>query len=149
MFKVVKNTRRNRRSTSPEARSTSTMAFFDAESASAFLRPWLRLERGLRLQKFRQFSEEYPDLKDEERDILYKALVKANDSKQLNTKVQIQYENEKILGIRGLRIVRNKDAPTQFKIDSLAKSASRPTKKTIKAQVKNEDTETPASETKD
>ncbi len=83
--------------------------FFSAESASAFRKPWLRLERGLRIQKLRQYAEEYPDLTTEEKEVLFKFLVKANDAKQLNTKQQIQYEEEegKIAGIRGLKWVRS------------------------------------------
>ena len=117
MFRVVKNTRRVKRSPSPQPIGIDTMStFFSAESASAFFKPWLRLERGLRLQRFRAFAEEYPDLSAEEREILYKALVKANDAKQLNTKQQIQYEDGKIVGIRGLKLIRG-DAGTVFKIE--------------------------------
>jgi hypothetical protein len=132
MFKVVKNTRRVRRSISPPVSRTSgtldtTMTtFFNAESAaSANTKPWLRLERGLRLQKFRAFAEEYPDISAEERELLYKALLKANDVKVLNTKQQIQYEEGKIVGIRGLKLIRT-DTGSVFKIDT-----SRPTKRKI------------------
>ena len=94
--------------------------FFEAESAAASTtKPWLRLERGLRLQKLRTYADTYPDLTFEERDSLNKALVKANDSKLLNTKQQIVYEGGKILNIRGLKIIRSND-PTHiasFKIE--------------------------------
>ena len=80
--------------------------FFSAESASAFLKPWLRLERGLRLQRFRVFADEYPGITVEERENLYKMLVKANDAKMLNTKQQIQYEDGTILAIRGLKYIK-------------------------------------------
>lgn len=144
MFKLVKNTRRNRRSVSPIDRNDVTktditaMAFFDAESASAFQRPWLRLERGLRLQKFRQFADEYPGLSTEEKESLVKVLIKANDSKLLNTKQQIQYENEKIQTIRGLKMTRVGDAQATFKIDT---APVRPTKKVSKVlnEIKNEE----------
>lgn len=102
---------------------TAMTSFFSAESASAFLKPWLRLERGLRLQRFRIFAEEYPDLTTEERDVLNKTLVKFNDAKILNTKQQIQYEEGKIVGIRGLKAIRGASG-TVFKIDT-----SRPTKR--------------------
>lgn len=134
MFKVVKNTRRNKRSLSPAQQTQSPRVpqptdkldsvmttFLSAESAAAFMKPWLRLERGLRLGRFRVFAEEYPDLTVEERDILWKALVKFNDAKLLNTKQQIQYEGGKIVGIRGLKMVRGD--PTVFKIET------RPTKR--------------------
>ena len=101
--------------------------FFEAEShAASTTKPWLRLERGLRLQKLRTFAESYPGLSSEEKENLNKALVKANDSKLLNTKQQLVYEEGKILSIRGLKIIRDGD-PTHsasFKIE-----VSRQTKK--------------------
>ncbi len=150
MFKVAKATRKQvRRSLSPEQSSETpavpetsssqiTLAFFDAESASAFLRPWLRLERGLRLQKFRQFAEEYPGLSVEEKEGLYRVLVKANDAKLLNTKQQIVYESERIQSIRGLKMTRIGDSVATFKIDI---NSIRPTKKVKATSVKNEITE--------
>lgn len=101
--------------------------FFEAESAAVSLsKPWLRLERGLRLQKYRAFAEVYPGLTPTEKESLYKVLMKANDAKLLNTKTTIQYENGIIQSIKGLKMIRTGD-PTQpavFKID-----VSRPTKK--------------------
>lgn len=140
----VKTTRRQRRSTSPPtaaavAATASAAAidmpdavasrhgmqsFFDAECANAFLKPWLRLERGLRIQKLRQFAEDYPGLSAEERETLCKVLVRANDARGLNTKQQIQYEEGKIHSIRGLRMTRVGDAPATFRIEAV-----RPTKK--------------------
>lgn len=94
--------------------------FFEAEShAASTTKPWLRLERGIRLQKLRTFAESYPGLSVEEKENLNKALVKANDSKLLNTKQQLVYEEGKILSIRGLKIIRDGD-PTHsasFKIE--------------------------------
>jgi hypothetical protein len=121
-------------------------SFFNAESAaSATTKPWLRLERGLRLQRFRVFAEEYPDITSEERELLYKALVKANDAKVLNTKQQIQYEEGKIVGIRGLKLIRS-DSGSVFKIDT-----SRPTKRKMHKEdgceaAKEEKTEEEAKE---
>jgi hypothetical protein len=94
--------------------------FFEAESAAVSLsKPWLRLERGLRLQKFRAFAEAYPGLNTAEKDALYKMLVKANDTKLLNTKAQIAYENGAIQSIKGLKVIRTGDptAPATFKIE--------------------------------
>jgi hypothetical protein len=102
-------------------------SFFEDESAATSLtRPWLRLERGFRLKKYRAFAEAYPGLSDLEKENLYKVLVKANDAKLLNTKTQIQYEGGVIQSIKGLKIIKTGD-PTQpavFKID-----AGRATKK--------------------
>jgi len=96
--------------------------FLEAETASALLtKPWLRLERGLRLQKFRAFTESYPSLSDSEKIDLYNFLVRVNDSKQLNTKAQIQYENGMIQSVKGLKIIRTGDpaVPAVFKIEGV------------------------------
>jgi hypothetical protein len=138
MFKTVQKTRKNRLSSpstaataftasaSPSVLENNLNSFFSAESANAFMKPWLRLERGLRLQRFRAFAEEYPGLSTEEKDVLNKVLVKANDAKLLNTKQQITYENGNIQTIRGLRMIRIGDSPATFKID-----AYRATKKKV------------------
>ena len=149
MFKVNTTSRNIRRSVSPaaapavpatpsaeaiatpkvpdtpmHAMNTSFTNLMDAESAAAFLKPWLRLERGLRLQRFRMFADTYPGLTAEEKEALCKVLIKANDARMLNTKQQIQYEDGKIQSIRGLRMTRVGDGPAVFKID-----VTRPTKK--------------------
>jgi hypothetical protein len=160
MFKSTQKTRRNRRSISPtedgppaaateEGSNHSTTgldkninSFLNAEFASAFLRPWLRLERGLRLQKFRAFADEYPGLNAEEKEALYKVLVKANDARALNTKQQITYEDGKILSIRGLRMTRVGDAPATFKIDTTVTRAA--TKKKSSSATSKEEASTEA-----
>ncbi len=95
-------------------------SFFEDESAAtALTKPWLRLERGFRLKKYRAFAEAYPGLSPQEQDNLYKVLVKANDAKLLNTKTQIQYEGGIIQAIKGLKIIKTGDPtePAVFKID--------------------------------
>jgi len=105
--------------------------YFEAESASVLLsKPWLRLERGLRLQKFRIFSRAYPGLTEKEQESLYTLLVKANDAKLLNTKQQIQYEHGTILSVKGLKMTREGAEPAVFKID-----VARPTKKNTVEEV--------------
>lgn len=107
--------------------------FFEAESsASSNTKPWLRLERGIRLQKIRTFAEEQTEYSKEEQNALIQMLTKANDAKVLNTKQQIQYENGKIQSIRGLRKLTGEGEPT-FKIE-----VSRPTKKKTEEGNKNE-----------
>ena len=103
--------------------------YFEAESASVLLsKPWLRLERGIRLQKFRTFANAYPGLTLDEKENLYRTLMKANDSKLLNTKQQINYENGIILSVKGLKIIKTGNPLEQaiFKIE-----ITRPTKKNI------------------
>jgi hypothetical protein len=123
MFKV--NSTRRKRPTSGVKTMSSVLdtpitTFFEAETANTLLtKPWLRLERGLRIQKLRAFSETHPDLVlDEEREALFNFLLKANDNKQLNTKSQIQYDDGVIQNIKGLKIIRNDDKPVLFKIET-------------------------------
>jgi hypothetical protein len=105
----------------PHALEKSILNLLDAETSATMLtKPWLRLERGIRLQKYRAFAEVFPGLSPEERTSLYDFLVKANDAKQLNTKTVIQYEAGKIVSIKGLKIIRIGDPskPAVFKIDA-------------------------------
>ena len=100
--------------------SSNTVEFFAAESAAtALTKPWLRLERGLRLQRFRAYAEAYPGLSTAEKTRLYEVLVAANDKKLLNTKQQVTYENGVIQSIRGLKVIRTGDAaePAVIKIE--------------------------------
>ena len=95
---------------------------FAAEAASVSLtKPWLRLERGIRMQKLRTFADNYEGLSIDDKDNLYKYLVRANDSKLLNTKQQIQYEHGSIQTIKGLKIIRTGDPTVQatFKIETV------------------------------
>jgi hypothetical protein len=103
------------------------VSFLTTESATALKRPWLRLERGVRLQKFRAFAEASAEMTTPaEKEILYRALVKANDEKLLNSKQQVVYDIETslIVDIKGLRIARIGTAPPTVKIE-----VARPTKK--------------------
>jgi hypothetical protein len=137
MFRV-NNTRRAKRAPSPlrpaadisgaapatadaTTLETSVTNFFAAETASTLLtKPWLRLERGLRLQKLRTFATAYPGLLPAEQIKLYDFLVVANDARALNTKSQISYDNGAIQSIKGLKVIRNGDpsAPPIFKIEA-------------------------------
>jgi hypothetical protein len=117
-----------------ETRSTLDPGFFSflkAESISALKKPWLRLERGMRIQKFRQFASEYVDeygkkLEEKERDILFKTLVSSNDLKLLNSKQSVVYDLDegKIKDIKGLKLIKEDDGSIVFKIEG-----SRPTKR--------------------
>jgi hypothetical protein len=103
--------------------------FFEAETANVLAsKPWLRLERGMRLQKIRSFAEAYPGLSTDEKAQLNAFLVKANDAKQLNTKAQITYESGAIQSIKGLKIIKTGDpsVPAVYKIE-----AGRQTKRNI------------------
>ena len=92
----------------------------EAETAAALTtKPWLRLERGLRIGKLRAFAEAYPGLSTTEKEALHAFLVKANDNKLLNTKSQITYEDGHVHSIKGLKVIRSGDPaePPIYKID--------------------------------
>lgn len=113
-------TKADAKASSGSSSSSNTVEFFAAESAAtALTKPWLRLERGLRLQRFRAYAEAYPGLSAAEKMRLYDILVVANDKKQLNTKQQVTYENGVIQSIRGLKVIRTGDAaePAVIKIE--------------------------------
>ena len=113
----------------PAGLEKSILSLLEAETSATMLtKPWLRLERGIRLQKYRAFAEGFPGLSPEEKIALNDFLVKANDAKQLNTKTVIQYEGGKIVSIKGLKIIRTGDPskPAVFKID-----AGRQTKRNV------------------
>lgn len=110
-----------------ETKSTINPGFFSflkAESVSALKKPWLRLERGMRIQKFRQFASEYVDesgkkLEDKQKDILVKTLISLNDSKLLNSKQSVIYDLDegKIKDIKGLKLMKEDDGSIIFKIE--------------------------------
>jgi hypothetical protein len=103
-----------------EKQDKQMIDLFAAEAASVSLtKTWLRLERGIRMQKLKIFADNYEGLSPEDKDNLYKFLVRANDSKLLNTKQQIQYEHGSIQSIKGLKIIRTGDPtlPAVFKIE--------------------------------
>ncbi len=80
----------------------------------AYSRPWHRIERGLRLNRLRFFTEEIApqyDMTKEEKAAFFLFLQKALDKKLLNTLKVVNYDQEKqtITTIRGLEIKRNQD----------------------------------------
>jgi len=92
----------------------------DAESKAAVHRPWLRLERGLRMRLLRAFVEKYKDYTTIERSELLAALVDALDKKSLNSKSQITYNQEigEISEINSLKITRNTAGKLVFRIEA-------------------------------
>jgi hypothetical protein len=85
----------------------SLQRLIETEADSAYRKPWHRLERGLRLNRLRAFTEELAtlrSLKATESAALLTLLTKALDKKLLNSKVAVEYdvEEEKIKEIRPL-----------------------------------------------
>ena len=74
----------------------SLQRLIDAEAGTAYKRPWHRLERGLRLNRLRLFTEDLATkrgLKDTEKVALLSLLTKAlDDKKLLNSKTAVEYD---------------------------------------------------------
>lgn len=97
------------------------LAFLEKDANSAYKRQWHRLERGLRLNRLRKFSEEESErlhLSLEEKTALYALLIKSLDKKILNSKTSVIYdhENERIAEIKGLVMHRNSSNQLLFQI---------------------------------
>lgn len=80
----------------------------------AYVRPWHRIERGLRLNRLRIFIEDIAPqytMTKEEKDDLFLFLQKALDKKLLNTLKVVNYDQEtqRITVIKGFEIKRNVD----------------------------------------
>lgn len=91
----------------------------DAESKSAVHRPWLRLERGLRMKLLRSYVEKLPDLTATERVDLLAALIEGLDKKNLNSKSQITYNTDtgEIVEINALKIIHPTNSKKVFRIE--------------------------------
>jgi len=73
----------------------SLQRLIEAEADVAYKRPWHRLERGLRLNRLRAFTEELAakrGLKDTEKQALLTLLTKSLDKKLLNSKTSVEYD---------------------------------------------------------
>lgn len=104
-----------------ELQSDTLLRMIEQEAGGAYRRPWHRLERGLRLNRLRQFAEEEAQrlqLKEREKTALYQLLTKSLEKKMLNSKTAVIYdqEKEKITEIKGLVMHRNADGDTLFQI---------------------------------
>lgn len=102
--------------------------FLDQEAGGAYKRQWHRLERGLRLNRLRKFSEEEAqrlNLSESEKKNLYQLLVKSLERKLLNSKTAVIYDQEKeeITEIKGLVMHRNSEGQMLFQMVDKPRSA--------------------------
>ena len=100
---------------------TPLMNCLQKETESAFRRPWHRLERGLRMNRLRLFSDEEAKrlhLSEQEKNNLFVLLNKSLEKKLLNSKTAVVYdmEEEKIKEIKGLVTHRNSAGETLFQL---------------------------------
>lgn len=100
---------------------TPLMNILKKETESAFRRPWHRLERGLRMNRLRKFSEDEGKrlkLTEQERNNLFLLLNKSLEKKLLNSKTAVIYdqEQERITEIKGLVMHRTSTGETLFQL---------------------------------
>jgi len=112
--------------------STESMlsALLDAESKAAVHKPWLRLERGLRMRLLRAYVERQKELIATEKVELLATLIDALDRKLLNSKSQITYNTEigDIVEINSLKIVQS-GAKKIFRIEPPHRSTKKAQRK--------------------
>jgi hypothetical protein len=111
----------------------------------AYLRPWHRLERGLRLNRIRIFIEEIApqyEMTKEDREKFFDFLLKALDKKLLNTLKVVQYDQDtqRIVTIRGLEIKRNAEGVLKWAF-SAKKMKTEGTRKKKKEELPSVSTE--------
>ena len=99
----------------------SLVRFLDQDAGGAYRRQWHRLERGLRLNRLRKFSDEEAqrlNLSDTEKQNLFSLLSKSLDKKLLNSKTSVIYdsEKEKITEIKGLVMHRAAEGQMLFQL---------------------------------
>lgn len=101
--------------------SEHLLQFLDQDAGDAYKRQWHRLERGLRLNRLRKFSEEEAaklQLSDAEKQALYTLLAKSLEKKLLNSKTAVIYDQDKeaITEIKGLVMHRNSEGTVLFQL---------------------------------
>ncbi len=119
--KTVKKTAPVDSDLSGNAQFTPLMNFLKQESDNAFKRPWHRLERGLRMNRLRKFSEDEAKrlkLSEPEKNNLFILLNKSLEKKLLNSKTAVIYDmdQEKITEIKGLVSHRTSTGETLFQL---------------------------------
>jgi hypothetical protein len=93
----------------------------DAGANDAYKRPWHRLERGLRLNRLRLFTDsesERSQLSQQESHSLLQLLQKSLDKKILNSKTTVIYDQDEevIKEIKGLVMHRGSDGIMKFQL---------------------------------
>jgi len=112
-----------------KATEDSLDAFLSADQAT-FNQPWQKLDRGARLDRLRKYVQSYPDLTPAEAASLLAAVLQAYETKQLNTKLAIDYDpvNARVTAIRGLKERVGLSGLRTFRIESTVRATIRRTK---------------------
>jgi hypothetical protein len=99
---------------SSEENDAKFKLLLEDSAREAYIRPWHRIERGLRLNRLRIFIEDIAaqyEMTADEKEAFFTFLQKALDKKLLNTLKVVLYnqETQRITMIKGLEIKRNQD----------------------------------------
>jgi hypothetical protein len=91
----------------------------DDSAREAYMRPWHRIERGLRLNRLRIYVEDMApahNMTKEEKESFFIYLQKALDKKLLNTLKIVQYnqESQRITAIKGLEVNRQSNGAMRW-----------------------------------
>jgi hypothetical protein len=102
-----------------KATEDSLEAFLNADQAS-FNQPWQKLDRGARMDRLRKFVQGYPDLSPAESASLLAAILQAFETRQLNTKLAVDYDatSAQIISLRGLKERLNLNGLKTFRFDA-------------------------------
>jgi hypothetical protein len=114
----------------------------DNEATTAYRKPWHRLERGLRVNRIRQFCQEMKEtrkLKDSESAALFALLIKALDKKGLNSKTEVLYDmdTEKITEIKHLVMHQNAEGDVLFQLVEKRNSVTFRKRNVVDAEAKD------------
>ena len=102
-----------------KATEDSLEAFLNADQVS-FNQPWQKLDKGARMDRLRKFVQTYPNLTPAESASLLAAVLQAFESRQLNTKLAVDYDpiTAQITVIRGLKERVNLNGLRTFRFDA-------------------------------
>ena len=98
----------------PSTEASRFANLLEDSAREAYIRPWHRIERGLRLNRLRIFIEDIApqhDMTKDEKDLFFVFLQKALDKKLLNTLKVVNYDQDtqRITAIKGLEMKRNEN----------------------------------------
>lgn len=128
----------------------------DGGARDALRRPWHRIERGLRLNRIRQFIDDISPqyiMTDKEKELFFTFLQRSLDNKLLNTVKVVDYdpETERIKTIRGMEIKRNQEGVLKwaFTVASVVKDGGTRRKKKTEPSISTVLADTKIEETDD
>ena len=65
--------------------------FFASENKNTLTKPWIKLDRGLKIDRLKNYASEYPGLNEQEKSALTQTLLSGLDRGILKTRIVINY----------------------------------------------------------